>query len=60
MGAVVLLAASCNRGGEPAAEAFRPPPVELPELAAPKPVPAERVLHIFFTSNVAGELGPCG
>jgi hypothetical protein len=61
--AVALLAASCScrgSGGEPVADVFRPPPLELPELAAPKPVSADRILHIFFTSNVAGELDPCG
>ncbi len=44
----------------PRLDAYRPPGVELPELKAPSPLPAARVLHLLFSANVVGELEPCG
>jgi len=36
------------------------PRIELPELAAPVPLPAKRVLNLFYSSNVMGDAEPCG
>ena len=36
------------------------PTLELPTLNKPKPLPAERIVHLLYTSNVAGEAEPCG
>jgi hypothetical protein len=47
------------RAGSTAAP-FTPPKLELPQLVAPAPLPAARVLHLFFVSNVTGDLEPCG
>jgi hypothetical protein len=69
---LVLLAAAglcggCNNlrrtGGArqaSAADSFRPPRLDFPRLLEPQPLPAARVLHIFFTSNVVGDIEPCG
>lgn len=38
----------------------QPTPLDLPTLERPAPLPAERVVDIFYTSNVAGEAEPCG
>jgi hypothetical protein len=67
--AAAVLGASCNMIRRPrgsrralrkAADSFRPPALELPQLTAPQPLPAARVLDIFFTSTVVGDLEPCG
>jgi hypothetical protein len=42
------------------AEHFTPPKLELPQLVEPRPLPASRVLHLFFVSNATGDLEPCG
>jgi hypothetical protein len=34
--------------------------VVLPQLKKPAPVAADRVVHLIYTSNVAGEAEPCG
>lgn len=34
--------------------------LQLPELKKPAPLPAERIVHLLYTSNVAGEADPCG
>jgi hypothetical protein len=44
----------------PAAKQVPPPIGRLPELRPPERAPAERVVHVFFTSNADGELDPCG
>jgi len=60
------LAAGCNTrltaGGSTAAlhDSRRPKSLDLPQLVAPQPVAAARVVHLFFTANVAGEIEPCG
>jgi hypothetical protein len=36
------------------------PALQLPELKKPTPLPAERIVHLLYTSNVAGEAEPCG
>ena len=61
-----LAGASCRsirptraRAGS-AAASFIPPKLELPDLVEPQPIPAARVLHIFFVSNVTGDIEPCG
>ena len=38
----------------------KPAKLELPELEPPTLGPAERVVDLFFSSNVAGEVEPCG
>ena len=45
---------------EPRAKAEPLPKVELPRLAAPSPLPAARVLHLFYTANVVSDAEPCG
>jgi hypothetical protein len=32
----------------------------LPEPVRPEPLPAERVVDIFFTTNTDGDVDPCG
>ena len=62
--AVALLAGCARshhgprRGPEP--DGFRPPALALPTLVAPQPLPAARVLHVLYTSNVVADLEPCG
>ena len=36
------------------------PALELPTLKKPEPLPAKRIVHLLYTSNVAGEAEPCG
>lgn len=45
-------------GAKSATGARKPP--ELPELKRPRPVPAERVVHLFYSSNVGGMTDPYG
>ena len=35
-------------------------PPDLPALERPAPLPAERVVELFYTSNVGGDAEPCG
>jgi hypothetical protein len=70
--AAVLFGAACVKEGEnravrPAARGAERPRTKklpssppLPKVAAPDPVAAERVVDLFYTSNVAGEADPCG
>jgi len=55
---------SASPGPEPTAPSpiKRPPPaaLSLPTLRAPRPLPAERVVHLVYSSNAAGEAEPCG
>jgi hypothetical protein len=44
----------------PAPKKPQPVTLELPTLTPPEPLPAQRVVDIFYTSNVAGEAEPCG
>jgi hypothetical protein len=74
LGLLLVLAAACpTRRGDAAKRGKqgqaarptpgkRPPPspLDLPTLQQPAPLPAERVVDIFYTSNVAGEAEPCG
>jgi hypothetical protein len=34
--------------------------LDLPELKKPEPMAADKVVHLIYTSNVAGEADPCG
>ena len=36
------------------------PTLKLPTLNKPELLPAERIVHLLYTSNVAGEAEPCG
>jgi hypothetical protein len=61
----VALGAGCHGSPRssrraPAVDGFRPPQLSLPTLVAPRPLPAARVLHLLYTSNVVGDLEPCG
>ena len=74
--ALLLLAASCVPEKKPRAPAkttaqqqavksssrmpARHVKLELPELTKPAARPAARVVHLLYTSNVDGELDPCG
>ncbi len=42
---------------KPAPPTFK---LELPKLVKPTARPAARVVHLLYTSNVDGELAPCG
>jgi hypothetical protein len=34
--------------------------LDLPQLTAPSPLPASRVVHLLYTANVVGDAEPCG
>jgi hypothetical protein len=63
---LTLSAAACTEGESRTKRAKAPaarklpsvPP--LPKVSAPEPVAAERVVDLFYTSNVGGEADPCG
>jgi hypothetical protein len=42
------------------ARAEPPPKVELPQLTAPAPLPAARVVQLFYSANVVSDAEPCG
>jgi hypothetical protein len=58
--------AACNLNLKPkgrraeAARAGGAPLPDLPDLAKPEPLPAERVVHLLYTTNNDGEVEPCG
>jgi hypothetical protein len=74
VGSILALAGGCHRRarakgpgvagparvGAPAAKRRPTPKLDLPNLTAPEALPARRTLHLFHTSNVVGEIEPCG
>jgi hypothetical protein len=61
---LLATAAGCTRprasGARARARLDTGAPLVLPELTAPRPLPARRVLQLFHSSNAVAELDPCG
>jgi hypothetical protein len=68
--AMFMLACGCVKEA-PSPQKAPPPPRKpaakpdqkkliLPEPKKPEPVAADKVVHLVYTSNVAGEAEPCG
>ena len=58
-----LALAGCSRPtptGRPVGSDDTTPEQAPPLPARPQPLPAQRVLQLAFTSNVAGDVEPCG
>lgn len=52
--------APAAQGGMTRAPAAAQRGLDLPRLKEPARVPAQRVVHLLYTSNVDGEAEPCG